>query len=197
MVAAVAALTASDEAADAGPGSVHAPAVATRVVVPAFGIDLPVVASNLDVPGNPPRYPLCDVAQYLTSFGQPGDGRTTYLYAHAREGMFLPLLRESLRNDGAAMIGALVEVHTDGPDSYVYQIFRVKRHAIDFSLAKDVPPGEERLVLQTSEGPTGTVPKLQVAARLVERRASADGVDTPPPRPRVCAPSSRRPPASG
>lgn len=170
----------------ATPAPATSPAVASRVVVPALGIDLPVVAGNLKVAGNPPRYPLCDVAQYLTSFSQPGSGRTTYLYAHAREGMFLPLLNESLRDDGAAMIGMLVEVHTSGPIWYVYEIFEVKRHAIDLSLAKDVPPGEERLVLQTSEGPSGTVPKLQVAALLVETRASSGGDNAASPRPRVC-----------
>lgn len=162
------------------------PVAATRVVVPALGIDLPIVSGDVEVPGNPPRFPLCDVAQYLTSFGQPGEGRTTYLYAHARAGMFLPLLEGSMRDGGAAMMGALVEVHTGGPSTYLYQIFQVKPHAIDLSLAKDVPPGEERLVLQTSEGPTGTVPKLQVAARLLEIRASPGEVNTPP-RPRVCA----------
>lgn len=165
--------------------------MATRVVLPSLGIDLPVVSSDLKVPGNPPRYPLCDVAQYLRSFGQPGEGRTTYLYAHARRGMFLALLLGSLREDGAGMLGALVEVHTTGPRTYVYQISEVKRHATDLSLARDVKPGEERLVLQTSEGPSGTVTKLQVAARLVESRASAESTNAPLPRPRVCAAPAR------
>lgn len=167
------------------------PLVATRVVLPALGIDLPVVSGDLKVPGNPPRYPLCDVAQYLTSFGQPGEGGTTYLYAHARRGMFLPLLLGSLREDGAGMVGALVEVHTTGSTLYVYQISEVKRHATDLSLARDAKPGEERLVLQTSEGPSGTVTKLQVAARLVESRASAESTNAPWPRPRVCAAPAR------
>jgi hypothetical protein len=175
------------ESALAPSREIGAPLVATRVVLPALGIDLPVVSSDLKVPGNPPRYPLCDVAQYLTSFGQPGEGGTTYLYAHARKGMFRPLLDGSMREDGAAMLGALVEVHTNGPSSDVYEISEVKRHAIDFSLAKDVKPGEERLVLQTSEGPPGTVPKLQVAARLIQSRPSPGGMTTPLPRPRVCA----------
>lgn len=185
--AAIPSSTAPTDVPPAKHPSIGDAAVVTRVVVPALGIDLPVVASDLDVPGNPPRFPLCDVAQYLTSFGQPGEGRTTYVYAHARDGMFLPLLEGSLHQDGAQMIGVLVQVYTDAPASYVYQIFEVKRHAIDLSLAKDVEPGEERLVLQTSEGPTGTVPKLQVAARLLESRASSESADDPPPRPRVCS----------
>jgi len=161
--------------------------LATRVVVPALEIDLPIVAGDLEVPGNVGNYPLCDVAQYLTdpAFGQPGEEGTTYLFGHAREGMFLPLLEESQVDDGAAMIDMLVQVYTVDARVYLYEIFEVKRHATDFSLA--VPePGEHRLILQTSEGPRGTVPKLQVAATLLDIE-DADPADArPSPEPRAC-----------
>ena len=62
--------------------------VATRVVISGLGIDLPIVK-----PASNSAYPLCDVAMYIQELGQPGIGRATYLYAHAREGMFLPILR--------------------------------------------------------------------------------------------------------
>jgi len=163
------------------------PAVAVRVTVPDFGIDLPVVSSQLEVPGNPPRYPLCDVAQYLTSFSQPGEEGTVYIYGHAREGMLLRLLQESLQKNGAALLGARVEVDTSDGQTYVYLIDLVKRHARDFSIAEELAQGEEQVVLQTSEGPTGTVPKLQIGARLVE--TSPTPADRPPPKPKptVCA----------
>ena len=64
------------------------------------------------------------------------------------------------------MIGALVEVYTSDNKLHLYEIYRVKRHATDLSLARG-SPGEQMLVLQTSEGVAGTVPKLQVAARPV------------------------------
>src|SRR5215467_5479529 len=56
-------------------------AVASRVVIPALNVDLPVVKGN-------DGYPLCNVAMYLhtantaarDAFGQPGEGRATYLY---------------------------------------------------------------------------------------------------------------------
>jgi Sortase domain len=147
------------------------PSVASRVVVPAFKIDLPIVAQSFG-PGKG-TYPLCDVAQYLEAFGQPSEPGATYLYAHAREGMFLPLLRASERNNGKGMIGDLVQVYTADGHVYLYEIFQVKRHSRDFKLADDVPLGEQRLILQTSEGPKGTIPKLQIAANLV-------GVDTAP-----------------
>ncbi len=71
-------------------------------------------------------------------------------------------------HDGASLIGDLVQVYTSDDQEYVYQITRVKRHALDFSLALDAPPGSQQLILQTSEGPRGTVPKLQVLAEPVD-----------------------------
>jgi hypothetical protein len=162
-------------------------AVASRVVVPALKIDLPVVSGLVDPPGNPGNYPLCDVAQYLTDFPQPGQPGTTYIYGHARTGMFLPLLEESQRNNGAAMIGALVQVYTDDSWVYLYEIYRVKRHATDFSLAEHLAAGEHRLILQTSEGPRGTIPKLQIAARLLNSQPANPRDATPSAKPRVCA----------
>jgi hypothetical protein len=162
-------------------------AVASRVVVPALKIDLPVVSGLVDPPGNPGNYPLCDVAQYLTDFRQPGQTGTVYIYGHARTGMFLPLLEESQKNNGAAMIGALVQVYTNDSWVYLYEIYRVKRHATDFSLAEGLKPDEHRLILQTSEGPRGTIPKLQVAARLLNSQPANPPDAHPSPKPRVCA----------
>ena len=79
--------------------SVPADRVATRVRVAALKIDLPVVK-----PGKPTDYPLCNVAQWIGALGQPGEGRATYLYAHARTGMFLPLLDASLTKKGRAKL---------------------------------------------------------------------------------------------
>ncbi len=166
------------------PSGSPAPAIASRVVVPAMKIDLPIVAQSFG-PGKG-TYPLCDVAQYLEVFGQPSEPGTTYLYAHAREGMFLPLLRASERNNGKSMIGDLVQVYTTDGTLYLYEIFRVKRHSRDFSLADDVPLGEQRLILQTSEGPKGTIPKLQIAARLVSIGTAPLDEANPKAKPRDC-----------
>jgi Sortase domain len=173
----------SPEASPSPSGS-PAPAVASRVVVPALKIDLPVVAQSFG-PGKG-AYPLCDVAQYLEVFGQPSEIGTTYLYGHAREGMFLPLLKASERNNGKGLIGDLVQVYTTDGTTYLYEIFKVKRHSRDFSLADDVPLGEQRLILQTSEGPKGTIPKLQVAARLVSIGSAPLEEANPKPKPRDC-----------
>jgi hypothetical protein len=111
---------------------------------------------------------------------------TTYIYGHAREGMFLPLLEASKRDGGKELLNALVQVYTSDDKVYLYEIFRVKRHALDFSLATDVGADEQRLVLQTSEGPKGTVPKLQVAARLLNVQAATPEEARPSPKPRAC-----------
>lgn len=161
--------------------------VATRVTIPSQQIDLPIISRQERVPGQgPDLYPPCDVALFHDAFGQPGSDGSTYLYAHAREGMFLPLLEASEQQDGAELLGALVEVYTADDRLYVYEIFQVKRHAIDFSLALGVPSGEQRVVLQTSEGPRGTVPKLQVAARLISELPATRDESRPRARPAPC-----------
>jgi len=162
--------------------------VVSRVRVPALRIDLPVLSGAFDPPGNPGTYPLCDIAQFLISPGlvQPYEEGTTYVYAHARTGMFLPLLEASMRRNGAEMLGALVELYTNDGGRYLYEIFKVKRHATDLALAFDLPPGEHRLILQTSEGPAGTIPKLQVAARLLDVGSVSLAEANPEPHPRIC-----------
>lgn len=156
-------------------------------MIAALDIDLPVISRDRRVRGQgPDQYPPCDVALYHTAFQQPGEPGTTYLYAHARAGMFLPLLRASERRDGASLIGALVQVYTSDDLEHVYQITRVKRHALDFSLAFDASPDAQQLILQTSEGPRGTIPKLQVLAEPVEVLPSTRAEARPRARPRAC-----------
>ncbi len=161
--------------------------VPSRIVVPALSIDLPVVSGDLEVPGNAPDYPLCDVAQYLTTYRHPDRiGTTTWIYAHARPRMFLSLLEISEKDDGAALIGSKVEVYSTAGQRYTYRVTEVHRHAVDRSLAL-VSPEARRLVLQTSEGPSGTVPKLQVAADFVKVTPSTTAKSMPSAAPRDCS----------
>ena len=146
--------------------------VATRVRVPALRIDLAVVA--------PPRdrlaYPKCNVAMFLAGLHQPGEDGATYLYAHAREGMFLPIYeRAILRLHGGprSMLGLPVEVFTSDNLRYRYTIEEVRVHQT--SLADAARARADELWLQTSEGPKGTRGKTQL-------RALAVGVETVTPR---------------
>ncbi len=156
--------------------------VATRIVIRRLGIDLPIM---LQVGSSYGIYPLCDVALYQPLFGQPGQGRATYLYAHARVGMFLPLLRRSERSDdGQSMIGMTVEVYTSDDWHFLYQISEVRRHTRDLNDA--IAATTERLWLQTSEGPNGTVPKLQVVADFLSAEKTDPKSAHPAAHPRIC-----------
>lgn len=156
--------------------------VATRIVIRRLGIDLPIM---LQVGSGYGIYPLCDVALYQPLLGQPGQGRATYVYAHARVGMFLPLLRRSERSDdGQSMIGMTVEVYTSDDWHFLYTISEVRRHTRDLNDA--IAATTERLWLQTSEGPNGTVPKLQVVADYLSAEKTDPKSAHPPARPKIC-----------
>lgn len=147
--------------------------VATRVRIAALDIDLPVIRGN-------DGYPLCDVAMYLKELGQPGQGRATYLYAHARTGMFLPLLETPEREQR----GMVVEVWTSDDFRFLYEIVDVRR--AQTSLVEALDAETEQLWLQTSEGPKGTVGKTQVIAEPLSVE-TADPEDAhPEPDPVVC-----------
>jgi len=167
------------------PPVLQAPAYASRVTVAASEIDLPVVSGDLQPP---PSYPFCDVAAYLTRFAQPYEPGITYISAHAQEGMFLPLLEASLRRDGRELIGQQVDVYTDDGMRYGYTITEVNRHAVDYTFLADLPRDQRYLVLQTSEGPFGTVEKLQVLAEALDEEAVDPAVADPEANPRDCRP---------
>jgi hypothetical protein len=158
--------------------TVPADRVATRVVVAALGIDLPVVRQP------DPAYPACDVAMYHEALGQPGQGRATYLYAHARTGMFLPILDASKVDNGAAMLGMIVEVYTSDDQLFLYEVTEVRRHQLDLDDA--VAATTEEMWLQTSEGPKGTRPKTQVVARFLSTGAADHAAAHPVAKPVAC-----------
>jgi len=130
-------------------------AQATRVAVSGLGIDLPVIRG-------PSGYPPCRVAMYLASAAQPREPGISFIYAHARTGMFLPLLTRWRINGGASLIGRTVTVWTS--DSYVsyYRIIGVRKTAN--SMTGVTLLTRERLWLQTSTGPNRTYAKLIIEA---------------------------------
>ena len=77
------------------------------MVVPALGIDLAITKS-------PPAgvYPYCNVAMaFGKPLGQPGQNRATYLFAHARTGMFGPIYELTMvQRTPNKMVGMLVDV---------------------------------------------------------------------------------------
>ena len=160
-------------------------AVATRVVVPALGIDLPVVKAPPDE-----TFPYCDVAEYSTAFDQPGQGGPVFIYAHARDGMFLPILEASMGSDGKKMVGMLVLVYTSDDMVFLYEVSEVHRHqdTLDAVFGSE----GENVFLQTSEGPRQGVPGYTGMVVIVEAvpmgSQPADPKDAnPKPRPVVCS----------
>jgi hypothetical protein len=151
--------------------------IATRVVVPGLGVDLPVTRQTT-------TYPACGVAMYLMNLHQPGQGGVTYLYAHAQSGNFLPILTESLVNDGARMVGMAIEVYTGDSLKFTYRIVEVRRHVtnLDGAFAWQ----GESVFLQTSEGPGASTPKLQVVGEIVAMGPASFEASHPQPHPVVC-----------
>ncbi len=170
---------------DAAPSTSPTPPadrVATRVRIAALEIDLPVILQKT-------RKVPCNVAMYTDdpAIGQPGEGRATYLYAHAREGMFLPLLDASKVKSGEKLLGMVVEVWTSDDQRFLYEITEVRRH---------VPPGatgfidpmaatKEELWLQTSEG-VGEAPKLQLVAKPLSQDSADHDEANPKAKPIIC-----------
>ncbi|HET7030068.1 MAG TPA: sortase [Candidatus Limnocylindrales bacterium] len=160
--------------------------VATRVVIEALDIDLAIVPQ-------PSGYPWCNVAMYLkdTRLGQPGSGKSVYLYAHARDGMFGPLYeRVTLGRHGGAksLTGMVVAVYTSDDHLYEYQVTRVyprvpaDTHFLDRAFAVT----SETLWLQTSTGHGGELPKLQVVAKPFFDEPAAHADAHPKARPIAC-----------
>jgi hypothetical protein len=151
--------------------------VATRIAMPSLKIDLPVVKG-------PSGYPFCNVAMYYPTLSQPREGGVSFLYAHARVGMFLPLLERSKINNGASLLGATILVWTSDDLVSTYRIFRVRRHVTTFAGAFGATT--EQLWIQTSEGPHGTRQKLIVMARRTGSAPSAHAIAHPAPHPVAC-----------
>jgi hypothetical protein len=154
--------------------------VPTRVRVAELGIDLPVIAP----PTDPAHYPFCDVAEFLPALSRPGRAGATFLYAHARPGMFLPILEESRVRDGRSMVGLEVEVWTSDDRRFTYRVTDVRRHVVslDFAYRATAP----QLMLQTSEGPHGTIPKTMLIAEPDDEAAATHDAAHPEPHPVSC-----------
>ena len=162
--------------------TIPADRVATRVVVPALKIDLPIVKG-------PATKVLCNVAMYAEAPGlvQPGFPGSFYLYGHARKGMFLPLLDQSKKSNGKGMLNMLVEVYTSDDMRLTYYITEVRRHVPKSNgFADPLSRTTETLWLQTSEGPKGTPTVLQVIAEPFSSGPADPAAAHPKAKPVVC-----------
>ncbi len=159
-------------------------AVATRIVIEALGIDLPIVKPR---PGN--AYPYCNVAMYLSDprLGQPGGNKASYIYAHARDGMFGPIYDRAIQKQHggpSSLKGMIVQVYTNDDVLHEYQITKVLLHQL--ALTAPMTATHDQLWLQTSEGPKGTPGKTQVVAEPLLTLPADHATAHPTPHPVVC-----------
>jgi sortase (surface protein transpeptidase) len=154
-------------AASSIPASDTQPVVAVeglRIAVPRLGIDLPLDVGDIgrDVPrpgysGSTPE----GVALLFPGTSVPGTGGNSYIYAHARVGMFLPLW--------GARIDDVVVV--SGPDRSVIRTYKIALVVprVDPADAHWLEAGgRERLTLQTSTGPRPADPRFIAVAYPVD-----------------------------
>lgn len=129
-----------------------------RVKVPCLAIDLPiaegVISRDIEQQQTPEGY-----AFHLPGTSIPGQPGNTYLYAHARVGMFLALWN--------AQVGDEVLITTPDGATLHYVVGEVMAAVPpdDVAVAQQTP--DERLTLQTSTGPVPRNPRFVVIARPV------------------------------
>lgn len=129
--------------------------VGYRIQIPRLGIDLPIaegdIARDIEQQKTPESY-----AFHLPGTAIPGEGSNTYLYAHARSGMFLTLWNARPGD----------EVFVSTPDlmvlKYVIQDTHPQVAPTDVSWVQPTPG--ERLTLQTSTGPAPSDPRYVAVA---------------------------------
>jgi hypothetical protein len=130
---------------------------ATRVVITTLGINLPIVRG-------PSGYPYCNVAMYQSTTAQPREPGVSFIYAHARKGMFLPLLTKYKASGAAGLLGRVVKVYTSDSVINYYIIDTVRKTSTATTMNGVYDLSRERLWLQTSTGPNFSYPKLIVEA---------------------------------
>src|SRR3954463_2609232 len=150
---------------------------ATRIVISTLGISLPIVRGSSS-------YPRCGVAMYTPSLAHPREPGYTFLYAHARKGMFLPLLTQYRNHGSAGLLGRVVKVYTSDSKVSYYKIVSVKKTYDVYAGAYTV--GTERLRLQTSTGPNTSYAKLIADAVRYKTVSTTYAASPPTPHPYSC-----------
>ncbi len=132
----------------------------SRIAVPRLGIDLPLELGEVarDVPregyaGATPE----NVAFVFPSSRLPGEGGNTYIYAHARVGMFLSLW-------GAKLGDEVVIYRPDDGGRRSYRVALIAPRVNPTDAHWLDPNGAERVTLQTSTGPNPSDPRFIVVA---------------------------------
>jgi LPXTG-site transpeptidase (sortase) family protein len=126
-----------------------------RIQIPRLTIDLPIaegiIQRDVEQQQTPEGY-----AFHLPGTAIPGQGSNTYIYSHARVGMFLSLWN--------ARVGDEVFVSTPDGRKLTYLVSEVRPKVAPNDISVAQPTPDERLTLQTSTGPVPENPRFVVIA---------------------------------
>jgi LPXTG-site transpeptidase (sortase) family protein len=126
-----------------------------RVRMPRLGIDLPIAEGDVErdvvVQQTPENF-----AFHFPGTAIPGTFGNSYIYAHARRGMFLSLWD--------ARVGDQVTITTPGGGELKFVVTEVHPHVPPADTSWIQPSADERLTLQTSTGPNREDPRFVVIA---------------------------------
>ena len=127
-----------------------------RIQIPRLGIDLPILEGDVERDVVQLRTPE-NFAFHLPGTGIPGAGLNSYIYAHARRGMFLTLWN--------ARVGDEVWISTPAGRALRYVVSEVHARVPRDEVQWAAPSAPDRLTLQTSTGPNQDDPRFIVVAQ--------------------------------
>jgi sortase (surface protein transpeptidase) len=126
-----------------------------RIRLPRLGIDLPIAEGDVErdviVQQTPENF-----AFHFPGTAIPGTFGNSYIYAHARRGMFLSLWN--------ARVGDQVSIATPTGIELKFVVTAVHPRIPPEDTSWIQPAGDERLTLQTSTGPNREDPRFVVIA---------------------------------
>ena len=126
-----------------------------RVQIARLGIDLPIAEGDIEKDVIRQQTPE-GFAFHFPGTAIPGTFGNSYLYAHARRGMFLSLWN--------ARVGDQVIITTPAGTELKFVVTEVHPRVPPAETSWLEPAGDERLTLQTSTGPNGSDPRFVVVA---------------------------------
>jgi len=126
-----------------------------RIQMPRLGIDLPIAEGDLYRDTVEQQTPE-NFAFHFPGTAIPGDVGNSYIYAHARRGMFLTLWN--------ARVGDEVKITTPAGGELKFVVTDVYRSVPPADTSWLQPTDVERLTLQTSTGPNREDPRFVVVA---------------------------------
>jgi LPXTG-site transpeptidase (sortase) family protein len=160
---AVVAVVTSSSPSQTGSPLASVPAVTVAPAIPAgyrikiarLTIDLPIAEGDLERDAVRQETPE-NLALHLPGSALPGDGSNTYIYAHARRGMFLTLW--------SARVGDEIVIVTPTGRELRYLVSEVHPRVEPTDVSWVARTTVERLTLQTSTGPNPDDPRFVVIA---------------------------------